>query len=93
MKLIEYLTDIGITPAVFAKKANISAPTIYNVLKGKDIYLSIALRIEKATKRKVKCRELISESRIKKKRNRILPYKPRILQQTENDDQQTSSET
>lgn len=78
MKLIEYLVDIGITPAKFAKKANVSAPTIYNALQGKDIFLSIALRIEKATKHKVRCKDLLNPEFLNRKRQRVLPYRPKL---------------
>jgi AcrR family transcriptional regulator len=71
---------------MFARKANVSPPTIYNVIKGKDIFLSIALRIEKATRHKVRCKDLLSESLLLKKRKRVLPYRPRPLKEAHSDE-------
>ena len=58
MKLKEYLEKNNITTYEFADIVNVTPTTIYNILKGKDTYLSLALRIQEATKRKVKCHEL-----------------------------------
>ena len=61
MKLSEYLEHRGISARKFAEKAKISPPTIRNAIKGKDIWLSTALKIEKASEGKVKCKDLIDE--------------------------------
>ena len=62
MKLNEYLKETGIPLVVFAKKAGISVATVNNIITNiKDMYLSVAIRIEETTKGQVTCRELISK--------------------------------
>ncbi len=60
MKLSEYLDERGIPIAAFARKLGISAATIHHILKeNRDLRLSVAVRIEEATKGSVVCRELL----------------------------------
>lgn len=60
MRLEEYIEEFGISPPKLAKKANVSALTIRNIMQGKkDIQLSTALKIEAATKGQVTCREML----------------------------------
>lgn len=77
MKLKEYLEQTQIRPSAFARIAGVTAPTIYNVIAGKEISLSTALRIENATRRKVKCRDLLPS--VSKTKPKTMPgsYKPR----------------
>jgi DNA-binding transcriptional regulator YdaS (Cro superfamily) len=67
MKLREYLNEHGTPISVFARRAGVSEATIHNILDGnKDLYLSVALRIQKATKGQVTCEDLISEEIVQK---------------------------
>ena len=71
MKLSQYLKEEDISAAKFARKVGMSGAAISNLMnKQKDTYLSIALRIHKETKGKVKPHDLIEESvwREKKKK-------------------------
>jgi len=65
MKLSDYLEERGISARKFAAKANITAPTLRNAIKGKDILLSNALKIERASEGKVKCKDLIDDDLLK----------------------------
>jgi plasmid maintenance system antidote protein VapI len=58
MKLKEYLTHMGIRKKTFADRVGVSATVIENVLKGKDITLSTALRIKEVSYGKVKCEDM-----------------------------------
>jgi predicted transcriptional regulator len=61
MYLTAFLEDTGIPVTKLARKAGIHEGTLYNVLKGRDVRLSIAIKIEKATKCRVSCNELYEE--------------------------------
>jgi hypothetical protein len=62
MKLKEYLEIEDITAAKFARKIQVSPMKVYMILHQEgDMLLSIALRIQKETKGKVKPHELINE--------------------------------
>lgn len=65
MKLKEYIEEVGIPINEFARRLKISPATIYNIFNDKDIRLSVAVKIEEATKGKVKCRELLSPDYLK----------------------------
>lgn len=58
MKLREYLDEYSTPIRALARKAGIAHTSISNILKGMDIRLSIALKLEDATKGLVTCREL-----------------------------------
>jgi plasmid maintenance system antidote protein VapI len=62
MKLKDYLDDLGIPIATFARKLNVSRNTLHNIIKGQDIRLSIALKIEELTKGQVTCHDLETSS-------------------------------
>ena len=62
MKLTEYLKEIGIPLTVFARRIGVSTATIHNLVREKrDPRLSIAVKIEDATKNRVTCRELLPD--------------------------------
>lgn len=62
MKLSDYLKITRLRQDEFAEMVGISRGTLKNILRGKyDVRLSVALRIEKETKGKVKCKDLIFE--------------------------------
>ena len=58
MDLREYFFRERITQTEFLKKAKISSRTLWKAINGKDIMLSLALRIQKATDDKVRCEDL-----------------------------------
>jgi DNA-binding transcriptional regulator YdaS (Cro superfamily) len=67
MDLKEYLNDSLIPYSAFARKAGISPSTLDNIIyRHKDMKLSIAMKIEKASNGKVTCQDLYFNS-IKKK--------------------------
>lgn len=72
MNLKEYLDETGCTLTKFAKRANMSVQTIRNILDGKDMYLSIASKIEVATKGNVTCQDLIANLSKKDLTNKAL---------------------
>lgn len=60
MRLEEYLEEYGTPLTVFAAKTGASITTILNICAQRgDLLLSIALRIEEATKGQVQCKELL----------------------------------
>ena len=63
MKLSEYLSpnDLTINIRSWCRKIGISAPTLYNLVNGRDIRLSSVAKIEKGTKGKVTCLEIYEE--------------------------------
>lgn len=64
MKLTEYLNDPSkkkIQIKKLAKKCKITPQTIHNLMNGRDVRLSIAIRIEEQTKGKVTCMDLYDE--------------------------------
>ncbi len=59
MLLKEYLTLNKISVCQFSRYTDISLPTLHNIVRGrKDIRLSTAMTIEKATHGKVTCQDL-----------------------------------
>ena len=58
MKLNDYLEQQGITMTGFARKIGVHPKTIGFIIDGYDTKLSVALKIEKATKGAVKCKDL-----------------------------------
>jgi DNA-binding transcriptional regulator YdaS (Cro superfamily) len=66
MLLREYLDEHGTLQVHVARKAGLSHRTIANALDGKDIRLSVALKIEDATKGQVTCRDLAPDSYLSK---------------------------
>jgi predicted transcriptional regulator len=61
MNLREYFEETGTSVVNFAKKAGVSKLTIHNLLGGRDVRMSIAVKIQRATKGKVKCEDLYEE--------------------------------
>ena len=77
MQLAEYLDKADICVAQFARRLGVTAPTVHNVLKKRDVKAYVAVLIEMETKGKVKCDELVHEKHIikylhKKKSNGLL---------------------
>ena len=67
MKLREYIEKEDMTISQFARRVKANPHTILSILSGtRDFMASLALRIEKETKGKVKLRELIQEDTILK---------------------------
>lgn len=59
MKLGEYLRENKITQEQFAEKIGIGYSTLKNIIAGKfEVRLSVALKIQKETKGKVRCEDL-----------------------------------
>lgn len=69
MNLKDYLRKTGLTAFQFACEADISPTVISKILTGKqsDMYLSLAIRIQRATRGLVMPSDLISESAINHK--------------------------
>ncbi len=63
MKLKEFLNLTNIQTKKFIKKTGITRRTLYNVLDGKDMYLSVAVKIEDSTAGLVTCRELFDDEK------------------------------
>lgn len=62
MKLSEYIEDMGISVAKLTRISGLTKRSIYNLMNEKrDIRLSTAVKIERATKGKVTCREIYEE--------------------------------
>lgn len=59
MKLKKYLAENKISINKFSIKTKIARQTIMRVLDGSEIYLSVACRIEKATKGEVSLQDLM----------------------------------
>jgi len=71
MNLSEYLKINGISHEVFAQKIGVTRSFITNVLNGKrNPSLKLCLKIEAATKRKVKTKELFNPNVPSQKINR-----------------------
>lgn len=62
MKLSAYLEQHGTPITVFARRIGVSGATVHNILKKrKDMWLSVALKIEEYTKGQVTCKDLLQE--------------------------------
>lgn len=70
MDLQTYLEKHDMPASWIAERAKVSNTTIHNLLKGKDILLSSAMRIEAATKKQVKCKDMLPVEVQNKKRSR-----------------------
>lgn len=67
MKLRDYVKKNSINVADFCRQHGIAEKTFYNVMDyGHDMLLSTAMKIEKATGRKVKCQDLARPLKEKK---------------------------
>jgi len=62
MKLEKFIQETGIPILELARRLDVNARTIYNILDNHDMRLSIALKIEKFTKGAVTCHDLYDES-------------------------------
>lgn len=78
MKLQKYLELYSISPTNFAALAGISMPTVYNVLNGRDITLSVAFKIQEATNECVQCKDMINDKILNRVRTRKSPKKKKI---------------
>ncbi len=66
MRLKHYLVENRISYQDFASAVGISRKHLWQILNGADMKLTLALKIEDVTKKKVRCREL-NPKLIKKK--------------------------
>ena len=64
MKLKDFFTHADITMVDFSKKTGICLRTFYNIYEGRDIKLSVALKIQKATHGIVKCEDLLDMNKL-----------------------------
>ncbi len=62
MKLRDYLEATSIRQEVFAKHVGITHRTLVNALLGKEVKLTTAIRIEKATCGAVTCHDMYLEA-------------------------------
>jgi predicted transcriptional regulator len=62
MKLFDYLKKNKKTPVEFASEVGVCTATIYNVMKGKDILLSLAHKIHVSTGHKVSYKDLLNDN-------------------------------
>lgn len=58
MKLKEYLELHCVNMQQFCKKADVSYNTVYKLINGGEVVLSVALRIENATGGSVTCHDM-----------------------------------
>ncbi len=58
MKLKEYLDSHCVNMKQFCKKADVSSNTLYKLISGGEVVLSVALRVERATEGRVTCQEM-----------------------------------
>lgn len=75
MKLREYFDTHSVKIRVFARKANVSIRTVYSIMQGHDLTLSVALRIEEATHGCVTLYDMKPNLPNGKKVRKILPKK------------------
>lgn len=61
MNLKEYLFREDISQKDFAQKIGVSPKTLWSIMNGADLKLSVAMKIEKETDGKVKCQDLVKE--------------------------------
>ena len=67
MLLKEYLDTQGLKYVAFAERLGVSYRCLWSIMNGKaDVPLSVALRIEDETKKKVTCREINKPLMLKK---------------------------
>ncbi len=77
MNLRQFLDETGMPITELARRSNVSPATIHNVLAGKkDLYLSVAIMIEEATKGRVTHRELLPEHLLEDHKGRYSQKKP-----------------
>ena len=76
MRLEEYIEEFGTSAPKLAKKANISALTVRNIMQQKkDIQLSTAISLEVATKGQVTLREMLPKTLLKQVLEGLFPKK------------------
>jgi DNA-binding transcriptional regulator YdaS (Cro superfamily) len=61
VELTKYIEEHGVSIAKFARKVGVTPTTIHNLLEGRDVKLSIGVKIQRVTKGKVTCEEIFSE--------------------------------
>lgn len=67
MNLKQFIYKKGLKAKTFAELAKIHPQTIYNINNGREILLSIAYKIEIATKGEVTCQDLAEFSESQRK--------------------------
>lgn len=67
LNLREYMEKTGISQAKLARRAGISTGTIFLALRGQEMKLETAIRLEDATEGKITCRQLYLEQQQAKK--------------------------
>lgn len=70
MKLRDYLDATHVRQEVFARHVGITHRTLVNALLGKEVKLTTAIRIEKATCGAVTCHDMYLEARDEKANNK-----------------------
>lgn len=78
MFLSEYLKKYNISISQLADKAGLGRQTIYTLMDGKEILLTTAVKIELATKRKVKCIDLYEEFLLIPESHKILTKRKKV---------------
>lgn len=61
MRLKQYLFEKDYKRYEFAEKAGITEKSLWNILRGQDIKLSLAMKIEEATEGLVTCQDLAQD--------------------------------
>jgi plasmid maintenance system antidote protein VapI len=82
MRLKDYLDSMGIPVTKFARKVGVTAATIHNLFRGREITLRTAVRICEATKGEVTIEEILIESTLKKNQDQQ-SQKPRKNEKNE----------
>jgi predicted transcriptional regulator len=70
MKLDEYLEKGKMKPAEFSKKSGIDLTTVRNIIRGYDIKLSTALKVQEFTHGLVRCEDLAPIKKRESKANK-----------------------
>jgi len=65
MRLEKWLEEQDISVRKFAKKINVSASTIHNLLHGREPSLSTAMKVYRATQKKVTYEDMIDPELLK----------------------------
>lgn len=73
MKLRQYFEENSINITQFCKKNGLNVTTLYSILKGRDLYLSLALKIEDLTEGAVTAQDLRPQQTNKRARKGATP--------------------
>jgi len=82
MKLQKYLKENDMTISGFSRDSEISRTTIVRALRGGEIYLSIAAKIEKFTKGSVSIKDLMPT----KLRSKVVAPVEKVSKEWDSDD-------